>query len=167
MAGRIRSLRNSGMFIDLLIHRASLQLFCHKDTLRAEDQALLKLLDLGDIVGAKGLIRRTPRGELTVNVTELTLLSKALPEKYHGLSDVEIRYRQRYLDLIMNEDSRTTSSDRSRIISHIRSYLGQEATWRWKHPCCRPWPALPRGPFMTHHNALDMPFTCVLRRSFS
>ena len=160
VAGRIRSLRNSGMFIDLHDTSGKLQLFCHKDTLREGDQALLKLLDLGDIVGAKGLIRRTPRGELTVNVTELTLLSKALlplPEKYHGLSDVEIRYRQRYLDLIMNEDSRTTLRDRSRIISHIRSYLGQEGYLEVETPMLQ---TLAGGaaarPFMTHHNALDM-----------
>lgn len=160
VAGRVRSYRNSGMFIDLHDTTGKLQLFCHKDMLDEAGQALVKLVDLGDIVGARGIVRRTPRGELTVNVVELTLLSKALlplPEKYHGLSDVEIRYRQRYLDLIMNEESRDVLRNRSRIISHIRSYLGEAGYLEVETPMLQ---TLAGGaaarPFMTHHNALDM-----------
>ena len=160
VAGRVRSYRNSGMFIDLHDTTGKLQLFCHKDILDEAGQALVKLVDLGDIVGARGIVRRTPRGELTVNVVELTLLSKALlplPEKYHGLSDVEIRYRQRYLDLIMNEESRDVLRNRSRIISHIRAYLGEAGYLEVETPMLQ---TLAGGaaarPFMTHHNALDM-----------
>ena len=91
-----------------------------------EELALLRLLDIGDIIGVEGRVRRTPRGELTVNATALTVLAKALrplPEKYHGLADIELRYRQRYLDLIMNEESRETLRRRSRIIAAMRAWL--------------------------------------------
>src|SRR5207249_7144761 len=108
VAGRIRAIRNSGMFIDLHDTSGKIQIFSHKDHLAAGDLALLRLIDIGDLIGVAGRVRRTPRGELTVNATALTLLAKTLrplPEKYHGLADIELRYRQRYLDLIMNEGS--------------------------------------------------------------
>src|SRR5277367_2468829 len=105
VAGRIRALRNSGMFIDLHDASGKIQIFGHKDFLSVEGMATLKLLDIGDLIGVEGQVRRTPRGELTVNATALTVLAKALrplPEKFHGLADIELRYRQRYVDLIMN-----------------------------------------------------------------
>src|SRR5215469_11849832 len=111
VAGRIRAIRNSGMFIDLHDASGKIQIFSHKDHLPADEITLLRLLDLGDVIGVEGRVRRTPRGELTVNATALTVLAKALrplPEKYHGLADIELRYRQRYLDLIMNPESRET-----------------------------------------------------------
>ncbi len=126
VAGRIRSLRNNGMFIDLRDASGKIQIFSHKDNLSEAQLDLLQLLDIGDIIGVTGIIRRTPRGELTINAQHLELLSKALlplPEKYHGLSDIEIRYRQRYLDLIMNEESRDTLRKRSQIIAAIRRFL--------------------------------------------
>src|SRR5277367_4016404 len=122
IAGRIRAIRNSGMFIDLHDASGKIQVFCHKDFMTPEQIELVKLLDLGDMIGVTGLVRRTPRGELTVNAAEVVVLSKALlplPEKYHGLSDLETRYRQRYLDLIMNPESRDTLRKRSQIISAI------------------------------------------------
>src|SRR5205085_782874 len=105
-----------------------IQIFSHKEFLSPDDLALLRLFDIGDLIGVEGRIRRTPRGELTVNATGLTMLAKALrplPEKYHGLADIELRYRQRYLDLIMNPQSRETLRRRSRIIAAMRSWLLQ------------------------------------------
>ena len=160
VAGRIRAHRNSGLFIDLHDTHAKLQLFSHKDILNEDQLALVKLLDVGDFVGAKGVIRRTNRGELTLNVQEISLLSKALlplPEKYHGLTDVETRYRQRYLDLIMNEESRVTLRARSKIIAHMRRYLMEEGFLEVETPMLQ---TVAGGaaakPFVTHHNALDM-----------
>ena len=98
VAGRVMAIRNSGMFIDLMDTTGKIQIFSHKQNLSEEKMKVLKLIDVGDIVGFKGTIRRTPRGELSIKTTDFKLLSKSLlplPEKFHGLSDVEIRYRQR------------------------------------------------------------------------
>jgi lysyl-tRNA synthetase class 2 len=121
---------------------------------------LLQNLDVGDFIGIIGLVRRTPRGELTINTQEIQLLSKALlplPDKYHGLTDVETRYRQRYLDLIMNPEARETLRLRSQIISTIRSHLTKNDFIEVETPMLHPIPggAIAR-PFLTHHNALDM-----------
>ncbi len=160
VAGRVRANRNSGMFIDLHDASGKIQIFSHKDFLSADQLALVKLLDLGDIIGVEGIVRRTPRGELTVNATEVTLLAKALlplPEKFHGLSDLETRYRQRYLDLIMNPESRATLRKRSQIIAAIRRVLLDLGYLEVETPVLH---AVPGGatakPFVTHHNALDI-----------
>ncbi len=119
IAGRIRAYRNSGMFIDLHDAGGKIQVFCHKDYADPATLELVGLLDIGDLIGVEGFIRRTKRGELTINVRHVVLLAKTLlplPEKYHGLTDVEARYRQRYLDLIMSEESRETFRARSRIV---------------------------------------------------
>ena len=159
VAGRIRAMRNSGMFIDLHDASGKIQVFCHKDYLADGDLALLRLFDIGDLIGAEGLVRRTPRGELTVNAGGLTLLAKALrplPEKYHGLADIELRYRQRYLDLIMNPESRDTLRRRSRIVSAMRAWLATRDYLEVETPMLH---TIPGGaaakPFITHHNALD------------
>src|SRR5437764_11145758 len=153
-------MRNSGMFIDLHDATGKIQIFSHEDFLSAEDLALLRLLDIGDLIGVEGRIRRTPRGELTVNGTALTVLAKALrplPEKYHGLADVELRYRQRYLDLIMNPQSRDTLRRRSRIVAALRSHLSERGYVEVETPMLH---TIPGGasakPFVTHHNALDI-----------
>jgi lysyl-tRNA synthetase, class II len=160
VAGRVRAIRNSGMFIDLHDASGKIQIFSHKDYLRAEDLPLLKLLDIGDLIGVEGLVRRTPRGELTVNAEHITMLAKALrplPEKYHGLADIELRYRQRYLDLIMNPRSRETLRRRSRIVASMRAYLNERDYLEVETPMLH---AIPGGaaakPFITHHNALDI-----------
>jgi lysyl-tRNA synthetase class 2 len=160
VAGRIRAIRNSGMFIDLHDASGKIQIFSHKDHLSTGQLALLRLLDIGDLIGVEGLIRRTPRGELTINAAALTVLAKALrplPEKYHGLADIELRYRQRYLDLIMNPQSRETLRRRSRIVAAMRSFLLARGYLEVETPMLH---TIPGGaaakPFITHHNALDI-----------
>src|SRR4051812_19616816 len=160
VAGRIRANRNSGMFIDLHDASGKIQIFSHKDHLSPEQLALLRLFDIGDLIGVEGLVRRTPRGELTVNATGLTMLAKALrplPEKYHGLADIELRYRQRYLDLIMNPQSRETLRRRSRIVAAMRAWLIARDYLEVETPMLH---TIPGGgaakPFFTHHNALDI-----------
>jgi lysyl-tRNA synthetase class 2 len=160
IAGRIRAIRNSGMFIDLHDASGKIQIFSHKDNLAAEQMQLLRLLDIGDLIGVEGRIRRTPRGELTVDAERLTLLAKSLrplPEKYHGLADIELRYRQRYLDLIMNPQSRETLRRRSRIVAGMREFLLARGYLEVETPMLH---TIPGGaaakPFITHHNALDI-----------
>jgi lysyl-tRNA synthetase, class II len=160
VAGRVRAIRNSGMFIDLHDTTGKIQIFSHKDNLPTEQLALVKLLDLGDLVGVEGVVRRTPRGELTINSAKVTVLAKALlplPEKFHGLADIELRYRQRYLDLIMSEESRETLRRRSRIIACLRRALIGRGFLEVETPMLH---AIPGGasakPFITHHHALDI-----------
>src|SRR3954467_7219285 len=160
VAGRIRANRNSGMFIDLHDASGKIQIFSHKDHLSPDQLTLLRLFDIGDLIGVEGLVRRTPRGELTVNATALTMLSKALrplPEKYHGLAGIELRYRQRYLDLIMNPQSRETLRRRSRVVAAMRGFLIERGYLEVETPMLH---AIPGGaaarPFVTHHNALDI-----------
>ena len=160
VAGRIRAVRNNGMFIDLHDASGKVQIFCHRDNLSPEALAVVRLLDIGDLIGVEGLVRRTSRGELTVNATAMAILAKTLrplPEKYHGLADVELRYRQRYLDLIMNQESRETLRRRSRIVAAMRSHLVKRGYLEVETPMLH---TIPGGasakPFITHHNTLDI-----------
>jgi lysyl-tRNA synthetase, class II len=160
VAGRIRAMRNSGMFIDLHDTSGKIQIFCHRDSLPAEGLAAIRLLDIGDLIGVEGLVRRTSRGELTVNADTVAVLAKtlrSLPEKYHGLADIELRYRQRYLDLIMNQESRETLRRRSRVVTAMRSHLLERGYLEVETPMLH---TIPGGasakPFVTHHNALDI-----------
>ena len=180
VAGRVMAIRNTGMFIDLMDASGKIQIFSHKENLSEEQmkllklvdigdivgftgtirRTLLKLVDIGDIVGFTGTIRRTPRGELSIKSTSLTLLSKSLlplPEKFHGLTDVETRYRQRYVDMIVNEDVRKTFRTRSLIIQKIREYLTQRGFLEVETPMLHPQAGGANArPFVTHHNTLDM-----------
>jgi lysyl-tRNA synthetase class 2 len=160
VCGRIRSLRNSGMFIDLQDPQDKLQVFCHKTHLNEDDQKLLLCLDLGDFIGVEGTMRRTPRGEITLNAQNIMLLSKSLlppPEKYHGLQDVETRLRQRYLDLLATPQTRETLRHRSQIIMAMRQHLAQWGFLEVETPMLH---GIAGGaaakPFTTYHNALGL-----------
>lgn len=163
VAGRVMAIRNSGMFIDLMDSTGKIQIFSHKQNLSEDKMKVLKLLDVGDIVGFKGTIRRTPRGELSIKTTDLKLLSKSLlplPEKFHGLSDVEIRYRQRYLDMIVNSEVRDTFKKRSLIIQKIREFLARDGFMEVETPTLQTTASGANArPFFTHHNALEMDLT--------
>ncbi len=160
VAGRVMAIRNTGMFIDLQDDSGKIQIFSHKENVSEEQMKVLKLIDIGDIVGFTGTVRRTPRGELSIKTTDLKLLSKTLlplPEKHHGLTDVEIRYRQRYVDLIMNEEVRETFRKRSLIIQKIREYLTSRGFLEVETPMLHPQAGGANArPFITHHNTLDM-----------
>ena len=160
VAGRIMAMRNNGMFIDLVDSSGKIQVFVHKENVDAEKIKILKLVDVGDILGVYGTVRRTPRGELSIKANDFKILSKSLlplPEKWHGLTDTETRYRQRYLDMIMNEDVRTTFLKRSQIIAEIRNYLTQRGFLEVETPMLQ---SIAGGaaarPFKTYHNTLDM-----------
>jgi len=160
VAGRVMAIRNTGMFIDLMDSSGKIQVFSHKENLSEDQMKILKLLDIGDIVGFYGSVRRTPRGELSIKSTKLKLLSKSLlplPEKFHGLTDVETRYRQRYVDMIINEDVRKTFRTRSLIIQKIREYLTAQGFLEVETPMLHPQAGGANArPFVTHHNTLDM-----------
>ncbi|MGA8363900.1 MAG: lysine--tRNA ligase [Solirubrobacteraceae bacterium] len=161
VAGRIAARRGSGKaaFIDLVDRTGKLQLHARIDVLGEEHFARLTSLDLGDLIGVDGAVLRSRRGELSLRVDRFQILAKALrppPDKHHGLSDIETRYRRRELDLISSEDARKLFIARARIISAIRAYLDGEGFVEVETPVLQPLygGALAR-PFTTHHNALD------------
>ncbi|TPW30699.1 lysine--tRNA ligase [Pararhizobium mangrovi] len=160
VAGRIYSMRNSGMFIDLHDASGKIQVFTHKDIAPQEVRDLLPMIDLGDIIGVTGKVRRTKRGELTVNTTGITMLTKTLkpmPEKYHGLADIETRYRKRYLDVMSNEESRTRFRQRSQIVSAVRRFMEDDGFTEVETPMLQPiYGGATADPFRTHHNTLKM-----------
>jgi lysyl-tRNA synthetase class 2 len=162
VAGRVMLKRPMGKasFATLSDGQDRLQLYVRKDEVGDAAYALLELVDLGDFVGASGRVMRTRAGELSVQVRELVFLSKALlppPEKWHGLADTEIRYRQRYVDLMANPEVRRTFMARSAMVSEIRHFLDERGYVEVETPMMQPIAggALAR-PFKTHHNALDI-----------
>src|SRR5699024_5070685 len=162
VAGRIMTKRGKGKagFAHIQDVSAQIQLYVRQDEIGEEAYELYKTIDLGDIVGVTGVMFKTKVGELSIKVTEFQLLSKSLrplPEKYHGLKDVEQRYRQRYLDLITNAESKETFVLRSKIIQEMRNYLNNQGFLEVETPMLH---GIPGGaaarPFITHHNALDV-----------
>ncbi len=162
VAGRVVAKRDQGkiMFIVLRDGITDLQLFCRVNVLGEDGYASAADLDLGDWVGAVGTVSRTRRGELSVVPTQITLLSKSLrplPEKFHGLTDVETRYRQRYVDLIVNPEVRRTFDARFKAVSAIRRFMESRGFIEVETPMLHPIPGgATARPFVTHHNALDM-----------
>ncbi len=162
IAGRMMSKRVMGKasFCDLRDRDAKIQLYVKRDELGDEPYADFKKFDIGDIIGVKGEVFRTQRGEMSVKATEIVLLTKSLqplPEKWHGLKDVEIRYRQRYVDLIVNPDVRDTFIKRSQIIKEIRKYLDDNGFLEVETPILQTQAGgASARPFITHHNALDI-----------
>lgn len=160
VAGRAMAVRNSGMFIDMKDASGKIQLFCHKNNLDEKNLARLKELDVGDIIGVKGFIRRTPRGELSIAAKSFDIISKSLqplPEKFHGLTDIEARYRQRYVDFIMNDESRAVFETRCKITSAVRHYFEENGFLEVETPMLHPiMGGANAKPFITHHNKLDM-----------
>ncbi len=164
VAGRVIAMRDQGkaLFIVLRDGTGELQVFCRLNVLGEAGFAAAKDLDLGDWVGAEGTVLRTRRGELSVAPTSVVLLSKSLrpmPDKFHGLSDTETRYRQRYVDLIANAEVRETFAKRFAIIAAIRRFMDGQGYLEVETPMLHPIPGgATAKPFTTHHNALDMEF---------
>ena len=162
VAGRLMSKRGMGkaMFCDLQDGQGRIQLYVRIDELGEEPFARFKKVDIGDIVGVEGEVFRTNRGEISVKASAITLLSKSLlplPEKFHGLQDKEIRYRQRYVDLIMNPEVRDAFIVRSKFTKHVRSFLDNRGYMEVETPVLN---TISGGatarPFITHHNTLDI-----------
>ena len=162
LAGRMMSKRIMGKasFSDMTDRYGRLQLYIKRDSIGVENYQAYKKLDIGDLIGVEGEVFRTQKGEISVAVTELTLLSKnliPLPEKWHGLKDTDTRYRQRYVDLIINPDVRDTFEKRSKIVREIRNFMDSRGFMEVETPCLN---TIPGGaaarPFITHHNALDI-----------
>ncbi|HYO83867.1 MAG TPA: lysine--tRNA ligase [Bryobacteraceae bacterium] len=162
IAGRIHTVRRMGKagFAHLMQAGEKLQIYVRKDAVPERDWQLWTLVDLGDHVGADGYLFRTRTGELSLHVEKLHFLSKillAMPEKWHGLEDVETRYRQRYLDLIANPDVRNTFVIRAKIISSLRTQLESRGFIEVETPMMQPvYGGAAARPFVTHHNTLDL-----------
>ena len=162
LAGRMMSKRIMGKasFSDMTDRYGRLQLYIKRDNVGEDVYKGYKKFDIGDIIGIEGEVFRTQKGEISVAVTELTLLSKnlnPLPEKWHGLKDTDMRYRQRYVDLIVNPGVRDTFEKRSAIVREIRNFMDSRGFMEVETPCLN---TIPGGaaarPFITHHNALDI-----------
>ncbi|MCF6288572.1 MAG: lysine--tRNA ligase [Proteobacteria bacterium] len=163
VVGRMMSKRIMGKasFSVIQDSSASIQLFVQRDVLPEGHYGTYKSWDIGDIIAATGVLFKTNTGELSVKIAEIRLLTKSLrplPEKFHGLTDQETRYRQRYVDLIMNQVSRDTFKTRAKIITHIRTFMEQKSFMEVETPMMH---LIPGGaaakPFKTHHNALNLP----------
>lgn len=162
LAGRVMAIRGHGKtcFMDLMDKSGRIQLYVRKDAIGEENYALIKMMDIGDIVGVSGTVFRTHMGELSIKAVSLEMLSKSLrplPEKWHGLKDIEMRYRQRYVDLIVNPEVRDTFVKRSQIIKSVREILDNRDFLEVETPIMH---SIAGGaaarPFITYHNALDM-----------
>ena len=166
IAGRMMSKRIMGKasFCNIQDRNGNMQSYVSKNDIGEEAYAAFKKFDIGDIIGIKGFVFKTKTGEISVHAKEVVLLSKSLqvlPEKFHGLKDQELRYRQRYVDLIVNPESRDTFIKRSKIITEIRKFLDSKGFLEVETPVLQ---TIPGGasarPFITHHNTLDIDMYC-------
>ena len=162
IAGRVMTVRDHGKtaFLDLSERGARIQIYCRRDGLPDPGWTIYQNLDIGDWIGVEGVVFRTKKGELSVKAATLTFLAKSmrpLPEKWHGLTDVEQRYRQRYIDLIVNDDVKVVFQTRARIIRYIRNFFDSRGFIEVETPMMQ---SIAGGaaarPFITHHNALDL-----------
>ncbi len=162
IAGRLMTIRSHGKtaFANLRDVTGDIQVYFRKDVLGDDVYKHVKMLDIGDIVGIEGHVFKTHTEEVTVKVEKLTLLSKSLrplPEKWHGLKDTELRYRQRYVDLIVNPDVRQTFFKRTEIVRKVREYMNAQRFMEVETPMMHPIPGgAAARPFITHHNALGI-----------
>ena len=162
LAGRMMTKRVMGKasFAHLRDDKGDIQIYVRRDVIGEEPYAGFKKMDIGDIVGVKGIVFRTKMGEISVRCTEIVLLAKSLlplPEKFHGLKDQEMRYRQRYVDLIMNPEVKDTFVKRSLILRELRAFLDSKGFLEVDTPILTPFEiGASARPFMTHHNTLDM-----------
>ncbi len=162
IAGRMMSKRVMGKasFAHIRDNQGDIQLYVRRDVLGDDEYAAFKKMDIGDVIGIKGEVFRTRMGELSVRCTEMTLLAKSLlplPEKFHGLKDTDTRYRQRYVDLIVNPEVKDTFIKRSRIMQSVRRYLDSKGFLEVDTPILTPFEiGASARPFTTHHNTLDM-----------
>ena len=162
VAGRLMTKRPMGkaIFFNIQDESASLQVYCKPDELPDQDRIAFEHIDIGDIVGLEGQVFKTQKGELSIRAQKFSMLCKTLeplPEKYHGLTDIEQKYRNRHLDLLMNTDSRKVFATRSRIIREIRNFLDARGFLEVETPVLQPlYGGAAAHPFSTHHRALDM-----------